>query len=212
MDSDAALSIDPFTEIAEAAGVLGGSKTVRQMAALWHSTAFVHPEADVHPSTIIFPNAYVGPNVTIEAYCVVGPSAAIGQPGFGYRADEEGKWWYREHKQGVYICEGVHIGANACIDQGRHRPTFIDKGTKIDNLVHIAHNVRIGKNCLIIAHAMIAGSVEIGDDVVVSPGACIRDNLLVDSGARIGMSSAVVRNVDAGSLVYGVPARVKVAD
>ena len=165
-----------------------------------------HPTAHVDASCIVFPGAFIGPSVTIGRYCVVGPGAVIGSPGFGYTTTDEGHV-YREHVQGVELAEDVHVGANSCIDQGRHRPTRIGKGTRIDNLVHIAHNVEIGERCLIIAHCMIAGSVVIGDDVTVSPGALVREHRDIGSGAHVGQGANVVRPVEPGTVVAGNPAR-----
>ena len=167
-----------------------------------------HPTAHVDASCIVFPGAFIGPHVTIASGCVIGANTVIGGPGFGYTTDEQtGEHAYREHVQGVHLAEDVHVGANSCIDQGRHRTTRVGRGTRIDNLVHIAHNVEIGERCLIIAHSMIAGSVVIGDDVTVSPGALIRDHRDVGSGAHVGQGANVVRPVEPGTVVAGNPAR-----
>lgn len=168
---------------------------------------WIHDTAEVDPSAIIFPGAYIGPNVKIGEDCVVGPNTSIGQPGFGYDTDDTGERNYRTHTKGVIINDDVHIGANTCIDQGRHRPTEIFSGTRIDNLVHIAHNVIIGHRCLVIAHVMIAGSCEIGDDVQISPGAQICDHVKVGDGAHIGLGAVVLKDVPAGEVWVGNPAR-----
>jgi UDP-3-O-[3-hydroxymyristoyl] glucosamine N-acyltransferase len=170
--------------------------------------AFVHPTAEIGPGTVLMPFAYIGPRVTIGANCFIGPGACIGQPGFGYEKDDSrDEQLYRRHKMGVIIGDDVHIGANTCIDQGRHRPTRIGRGTKIDNLVHIAHNVEIGEDCLIIALSMLAGSVKIGDRVQVSPCAAVRDWRSVGDDALVGLGAVVVKDVEAGATVKGVPAR-----
>lgn len=85
--------------------------------------------------------------------------------------------------------------------------TLLSENVKVDNLVHIAHGVQIGKNSLIIANSMIAGSVEIGENVWVSPSTSIRQKLVVDNDALIGMGAVVVKNVDASSIVAGNPAK-----
>jgi UDP-3-O-[3-hydroxymyristoyl] glucosamine N-acyltransferase len=95
----------------------------------------MHELASVHTSAIIFPGVYIGPNVRISEGCVIGPNTCIGQPGFGYNTLEDGTREYRDHQQGVLLEADVHVGANTCIDQGRHRRTEIGAGTKIDNLV-----------------------------------------------------------------------------
>jgi len=168
---------------------------------------YIHESAQIRPSTILFPNVYIGPDVVIGEDCVIGPGVCIGQPGFGYERGLEGENLYREHKQGVIIGNRVHIGANACIDQGRHRPTRIGDGTMVDNLVHIAHNVEIGKDCQIIALSMIAGSAQIGDRCVVSPCAAIRDWVSVGDDAHVGLGAVVVKPIPEGETWAGVPAR-----
>jgi UDP-3-O-[3-hydroxymyristoyl] glucosamine N-acyltransferase len=166
-----------------------------------------HPTARVGCGTIIYPGVFIGPNVQVGADCVIAANTVIGGPGFGYVTDERGEHVYREHVQGVVIADDVHIGANTCIDQGRHRTTRIGRGTRIDNLVHIAHNVIVGERCQIIAHSMVAGSVEIGDDATISPGALIRDHRDIGAGAHVGQGANVVRPVMPGQTVAGNPAR-----
>lgn len=168
---------------------------------------FVHRTASVDESAKLFPLCYVGPNVTIGKHCVVGPGACIGQPGFGYEKQGDGSQLYRGHSMGVIIEDDVHIGANACVDQGRHRPTRIGTGSRIDNLVHIAHNVEIGRDCLVIACSMLAGSVVVGDGAQIAPSAAVRDWRTVGEGALVGLGAVVVKDVPDGATVMGVPAR-----
>lgn len=173
-----------------------------------YSEYFLSHDAEVDPSTIIFHGAYIGPNVKIGADCVIGPNACIGQPGFGYEKNEDtGEWDYRTHTEGVIIHDDVHIGANTCIDQGRHRPTEIWSGSRIDNLVHIAHNVIVGHRVLIVANSMIGGSCEIGDDAYIS-AATLCDHVTVGQGAFIGLGAVVLKGeVPAGETWVGSPAR-----
>lgn len=168
--------------------------------------AYISRDAEIGARTSIAPFVYIGPNVRIGADCVIGPGVCIGQPGFGYE-QVDGRQVYRPHTGGVVVEDDVHIGANTCIDQGRHRPTRIGRGTRIDNLVHIAHNVEIGEDCLIIALAEISGSCVIGDRAVISPAASIRDWRNVGANARVGIGSVVVKDVPAGETWAGVPAR-----
>lgn len=170
---------------------------------------FVHPDAVVHDTTVIFPGAYIGPRVTIGEGCIVGPNTCIGQPGFGYTKTQSGRHVYRPHMMGVVIEYDVHIGACTTIDQGRHRPTLIKTGARIDNLVHIAHNVQVGRHALVIAHCMLAGSSVIGDYAHVAPGALVRDWREVGEAATVGLGAVVAANVDSGSTVMGNPARPK---
>lgn len=168
---------------------------------------WLHRTAIVDSTAVIYPGAFIGPNVTIAAGCVIGPNASIGQPGFGYELTTDHRHEYRPHNEGVILSRDVHVGANTCIDQGRHRPTTIGEGTKIDNLVHIAHNVTVGRHCLIIAHVMLAGSVTVGDYSHVAPGALVRDWREVGEHTTVGLGAVVVKDVMDGETVAGNPAR-----
>lgn len=171
------------------------------------SGASVHHTADVDPEAVIFPGACIGPNVRIGPGCVIGPNACIGQPGFGYTRTETGRLAYRPHSAGVIIEPDVHIGACTTIDQGRHRPTIIRTGTRIDNHVHIAHNVIIGRHCAVIAHAMLAGTVELKDFAYVAPGAQIRDHVTIGQHAMAGLGAVVLHDVPDHETWAGNPAR-----
>ena len=176
---------------------------VRLMPGGWH----MHTTARVDRTASVLPGAYIGPNVTISEHCTIGVGAVIGAPGFGYDTTLTVAAQRADRLQGVLIERHVSIGSNTCVDQGRHRRTVIGEGTKIDNLVHVAHNVIIGRHCLIIAHSMIAGSAEIGDYTRIAPGALIRDWRTVGDHALVGMGSVVVKDVEDGVTVAGNPAR-----
>lgn len=208
-------------EIAEAATV--------QPRAGFHGGLF-HSSAVIDPSAVVFSGAWIGPNVTIGADCVIGPGASIGAPGFGYekvkapcayplddgRRCLECKWCqpleheyafqYRTHTAGVVIERDVHIGANACVDQGRHRPTVIREGARIDNLVHVGHNVEIGRNALVVALSMLGGTSEVGEGGYVA-SATVRDHVTIGAGARAGLGCVVTKDVPAGETWAGVPAK-----
>lgn len=164
----------------------------------------------VGAGTLIFPGAYIEYGTIIGRDCIIGANAVIGGPGFGYTEDEygTGTWVPKSHDFKVVIGNNVEIGANTCIDRGSWRDTIIGSGTKIDNLVHIAHNVWVGENCLIIAQAMIGGSVTLEDGVWVGPGVNINQRLTIGRRAFLGTGSVVTRNVDPEMVVAGVPARV----
>ena len=112
------------------------------------------------------------------------------------------------HIGNVHLKENVEIGNNVCIDRAVMGSTLLSENVKVDNLVHIAHGVQIGKNSLIIANSMIAGSVVIGDNVWVSPSASIRQKLIVENDALVGMGAVVVKNVTESSVVAGNPAKL----
>lgn len=158
-------------------------------------------------------NVVIGNHVSIEAPAIIGQGSMIhsgviiGADGFGYYKDgsEYGKV---PHLGGVKIGQNVEIGANTCIDRGTMEDTVIEDGVKIDNLCHIAHNVCIGKNSLVIAMSMLGGSSVIGEHSYVAPGAMVMNQISVGDHSLIGMGSVVTKDVEPGKVVAGVPAKV----
>ena len=164
--------------------------------------------ATLGDDTVVRAFVSIEPHVLVGERCRVDEGARIGTPGFGYALDEDGRWHEKPQRCGVVIGDDVHIGANTCIDRGSYRDTVIGDRSKIDNLVHIAHNSRIGADCLIIAGAVICGSVDLGDGCYVGPGAVIRDHVTVGAGSLVAMGAVVTKDVPAGVTVVGSPARV----
>lgn len=158
-------------------------------------------------NVIIGANTVIKSNTIIENDCKIGSNCTIGGIGFGYELNEENSYELMPHIGNVHLKKNVEIGNNVCIDRAVMGSTLLSENVKVDNLVHIAHGVQIGKNSLIIANSMIAGSVEIGENVWVSPSASIRQKLIVDNDALIGMGAVVVKNVDSSSVVAGNPAK-----
>lgn len=170
-----------------------------------HPTAVI--EGQVGSATSVGAHAWIGPDVVIGRNCVIGPGVRIGQDGFGYAKGAEGRWNRKPQTHGVLIADDVHIGANTCIDRGSYRHTTIGRGTRIDNLVHVAHNAQVGEDCLIIALSMIAGSAVIGDRAYIAPCSAVRDHREVGEDAFVGLGAVVVSNVEPGEQVIGVPAK-----
>jgi len=158
-------------------------------------------------NVIIGANSVIKTDTIIEDGCKIGANCTIGGIGFGYELNEENSYELMPHIGNVYLKKNVEIGNNVCIDRAVMGSTLLSENVKVDNLVHIAHGVQIGKNSLIIANSMIAGSVEIGENVWVSPSASIRQKLIIDNDALIGMGAVVVKNVDSSSIVAGNPAK-----
>jgi UDP-3-O-[3-hydroxymyristoyl] glucosamine N-acyltransferase len=151
------------------------------------------------PNVVLYRRTQLGHRVTIHAGTV------IGSDGFGYVLDE-GRHRKVLQLGNVVIHDDVEIGANTAIDRGTLGSTIIGEGTKIDNLVHIAHNVGIGRHCLILGQVGFAGSTHLGDYVVVASQSGIADHLKLGNQVVIGAKSGVMRDVADGGRMLGIPA------
>ncbi len=159
---------------------------------------------------IIGDNCRISGNVTIQSCrigndCIIHAGVRIGQDGFGF-AMGQGEHLKVPQLGGVIIGNEVEIGANTCVDRGSGPDTIIGDGTKIDNLVQIAHNVEIGKYCVIVAQVGIAGSAKIGDYVVLGGKSGVNGHIKIGSGAKVAAFSGVLKNVEPGATVGGAPA------
>ena len=162
---------------------------------------------------VIEDNVFIGPNSTIANSSIgkktrIGSNCSIGLDGFGYEKDKKGVWIRFPHLGKVIVGENVEIGSNTCIDRGAIGNTEIGSGTKIDNLVHIAHNVVIGENCLLIANSMIGGSVVINKNVWIAPSASLKNQIEIGRNSLIGMGAVVIKDVAPCLKIAGNPAKV----
>lgn len=138
--------------------------------------------------------------------CVVKAGAVLGGSGFGYISDRSGHRRIR-HVGGCVLEDDVDVGSNSCVDRGSIDDTIIGSGTRIDNVVHVGHNARIGPHCLLMGGVVVAGSVEMGRGVIVAGHAAIAGHLRLGDGSRIGAKSGVITDVPAGTDYTGFPAR-----
>ncbi|RAK68948.1 UDP-3-O-(3-hydroxymyristoyl)glucosamine N-acyltransferase [Phenylobacterium kunshanense] len=183
----------------------------------------IGPAAQVGRGTRIGPNTVIGPGVAIGRDCEIGPNvsigfalvgdrvkvlagARIGEPGFGATVGPKGLIDIPQLGR-VILQDGVSVGANTTIDRGAFDDTVIGENTKIDNLVQIAHNVHVGRNCVMAAHTGISGSVTIGDGAQFGGRAGVADHVTIGAGARVGAASGVMKNIPAGETWGGMPAR-----
>ena len=179
-----------------------------------HNNVILKAGCKIGENSKLGKNCRIECNVVISHSCVIGnnciiqANTTIGSTGFGY-AQINGQHELIPHNGGVIIEDFVEIGANCCIDRAKFGNTVIGAGTKIDNLVQIAHNVIIGKCCLIVAQVGIAGSAKIGDGVILAGRAGVSDNIEIADRVVIGAASVMMKSIEAGQVVLGTPARPK---
>ena len=200
--SDSA-EIDPTVSVGPNCVVGPGVKIGAQSALMGgnHIGADCVIGADVllYPNVVIYARSQIGARVTIHA------STVIGSDGYGYAFDE-GRHRKVLQVGHVIIHDDVEIGANAAIDRGALGATVIGEGTKIDNLVHIAHNVVIGRHCLIMGQVGFAGSTRLGDYCVIASQSGIAGHLKLGHQAVVGAKSGVMRDIPDQGKVLGIPA------
>jgi len=178
----------------------------------------------VGPYTVIGPNCSIGEkseigsqcrldsNVVVYHHCRIGndcilqSNSTIGSIGFGY-SFIDGQHRLIPHNGGVILEDGVEIGSNSCVDRAKFGNTVIGAGTKVDNLVQIAHNVRTGKCCLMAGHVGISGSTKVGNGVVFAGASGSSDHVEIGDGAVLGAQAVATGKIEPGQTVLGLPAR-----
>ena len=185
--------------------------------------AYIGDDVEIGDRTVIHPGAHIGngcrlgedvviyPNVTIMAGCTVGnrviiyPGAVIGSDGFGYARD--GKRHYKIPQVGiVQLDDDVEIGANTTIDRAAFGKTWVKRGTKIDNLVQVAHNVVIGEDCILVSQSGVAGSSKLGSNVILGGQVAVVDHVALGNNVMVGGQSGVTSDVQDNQIVSGTPA------
>ena len=154
---------------------------------------------EIHPNVIIYAHTKIG------NFVIIGANSVIGKEGFGYFKRE--KYERIRHIGGVIIENFVELGGNVTVDRGTMGHTVIGAGTKIDNLVHIAHNVKIGKNCMIMGQSGIAGSSRLGNNIVLCGQVGISDHLEIEDDVVVYAKSGVFKSLKKSRKYSGIPAR-----
>jgi len=208
--------IDPLSSIAPDA-IVGAGVSIGPFVV-------VGAGSSIGAHSVLYPNVVVGAAVRIGEHCVVHSHCSIrdrvtlghrvllhdgvviGSDGFGFATDDDGTHVKIPQQAGVVVEDDVEIGANAAIDRPAVGETRIGAGTKIDNLVHIAHGVVVGRRVFMAAQTGVAGSSVIEDDVMLAGQTGVSGHLRVGRGAKVGAKSAVLQSVDAGGFVTGHPA------
>ena len=166
-----------------------------------HKNVTIGKKVVIGNNTVILENTHIGNEVTIGCNCT------IGGVGFGYEKDDNGEYVLIPHIGNVIVKDKVEIGNNTTIDRAVMGSTILNENVKVDNLVHIAHGVIIGKNSLIIANAMVAGSTTIGENVWVAPSSSLINKITVGDNVVIGLGAVVVKDVKSEDVVVGNPAK-----
>lgn len=191
------ITIHPFVYI--------GSKAVIEDRVSIFPNVYIGEGVNIGEDSIIYPNVTIRENVKVGKRVIVHPGAVIGADGFGYVRDR-GKHYKIPQVGSVMIEDDVEIGANVTIDRATTGNTIIGAGTKIDNLVQIGHNVKIGRNCIIVAQVGIGGSSEIGDETILGGQAGIRDHVKLGKGVMAGARAGITHDVPDSQVVSGYPA------
>ncbi len=164
-------------------------------------------DSSVGSETIIWSGTVIRERCRIGNYCIIHPNVTIGADGFGYRPSPDGLGLVKIPQIGtVKIGDDVEIGAGSCVDRGKFSATSIGDGTKIDNLVQIAHNCKLGRSCVMAGQSGLAGSVTLGDGVIMGGGARVKDHVTVGDGVKLGGNTGVIRDVPPGKTLLGLPA------
>lgn len=212
----AGAAIGPFVSIGAGATIGPGARIASHVS--------VAEDAKIGDSALILQGARIGARVVIGDRLICQPGAVIGSDGFSFVTPEKSgveeiretlgtrdavtaQSWDRIHSLGsVRIGDDVEIGANVTIDRGTIRDTVIGSGTKLDNLVHIGHNVSIGRDCLLCGQVGIAGSAKVGDRVVLAGQCGVGDNVSVGDDVIAGGATKIFTNAPAGRVLLGNPA------
>lgn len=197
------VKVDPTASVAAYAVIGDGSRIgararVGAMVVIGRNCELAE-DVVLHPSVVLYDGTRIG------ARSVVHAGSVIGADGFGY-AQRHGHHVKIPQIGSVQIKEDVEIGANTTIDRATLEETVVGAGSKIDNLVQVGHNVRLGSDCILVSQSGIAGSSELGDGVIVAGQSGIGGHLRIGAGARVAAKSAVFKNVGNGEQVAGIPA------
>ncbi|MBP3563548.1 MAG: UDP-3-O-(3-hydroxymyristoyl)glucosamine N-acyltransferase [Bacteroidales bacterium] len=187
--------------------------------------AYIGKNAQIGECTKIYEGAYIGDDVKIGSYCIIYPgvriypgmvigdrviihaNAVIGADGFGFAPLEDGTWKKIEHTGNVIIDDDVEIGANTCVDKSQMGSTVVKRGTKLDNLCQVAHNVEVGPNTVMAAMSGIAGSSKVGEHCIIGGQVGIAGHLTVADNTSFGAQAGLISNVkQPGQSYFGTPA------
>lgn len=185
--------------------VLIGHRSRLGNRCILHANVFIGDDVVIGDDCQFFPNVVVRERITIGNRVVINAGSVLGTDGFGYRWDGE-KHAKIPHIGTVIVEDDVEIGSCVCIDRAKFSATRVGRGTKIDNLVQIAHNVQVGPHCILVGQVALAGSCRLGAGVVLGGQAAVRDHITVGDGAMVAGCSGVAEDVSPKTIVSGTPA------
>lgn len=184
---------------------IGPNVTIGDNAVIYPNVTILD-ECTIGNRTIIWSGTVVRERCHIGNDCILHPNATIGADGFGFRPCAERGLVKIPQIGNVIIGNGVEIGANTCVDRGKFSSTVLGDGCKIDNLVQIGHNSKLGKFCIMAGNSGLAGSVTLGNGVIIGGSASIKDHTIIGDGAIVGAGSGVTGDIPAGKTMLGYPA------
>lgn len=188
------------------AGCYVGPKVVLAENITIYPNVTILDECTIGKNTIIWSGAVVRERCHIGNDCILHPNCTIGADGFGFRPDPEKGLVKIPQIGNVILGNNVEIGANTCVDRGKFSSTILGDGCKIDNLIQIGHNSKLGRFCIMAGQSGLAGSVTLGNGVLIGGSASITDHVTISDGAIIGGGSGVTKDVPAGKTLLGYPA------
>lgn len=207
----ASAMVDPTARIGESSSIgpgcyIGPGVVIGAHVCLYPNVT-VMDDATIGSHSVIWSGTVIRERCRIGDRCILHPNVTIGADGFGYRPASDGRGLVKiPHIGTVVIGNDVELGAGTCVDRGKFSATVIGDGTKIDNLVQIAHNCKVGRSCALSGQSALAGSVTLGDGVIMGGAARVKDHVTVGSGARLGGGAGLINDLEAGKTVLGMPA------
>lgn len=201
--------IAPDAKVAPAVGigpgVTVGPRAVVGEGCILCSNVAINADVTIGKDCIFFEGVVIKPGTVVGNRVRIGPNSVIGYDGFGYWTDKGVHRRY-PHVGNVVIEDDVELGACSCVDRAKFGSTRLGAGTKVDNLVQVAHNVQVGRGCILVGQCGVAGSAKLGQYVVIGGNAGIRDNITLGNGVQCSAFAAVAQDVPDGEIVAGIPA------
>ncbi len=174
-----------------------------------HPQVYIGENTQIGDNVIIYPGVKIYPNTVIGNHCTLQAGAVIGSDGFGFAPKDDGSYEHIPQIGNVVLEDHVDIGANTTIDCGTFESTRIKKGSKIDNLVMIAHNVEVGQNTVIAGQSGVSGSTKIGDQVIMAGQVGVVGHINIANKTTLGAQTGVMKSTKEGQVLWGSPAMDK---